>query len=380
MRAAALHVAWILIALLAHATGAVPVSGASTFILGAAGLLALGVYLSLGGRAGHGVRIDDPRSSPLATGQALAGIAWATLYGWCTAPAGALLAIGMYATGVALAVPAVTVPVLARIAALAVAASATTAILDFTALGFAALLPSFGLAALLAATGLAARTFARTRAELRARNSELQTNIEHMARRAERDHLTNSYNRQSILDMVGREKARAERAGESLCICLLDIDHFKDMNDRHGHLAGDRVLAAFARRIRGALRAMDLLNGGGLSALEQEQGVAAAAGRSALGRVGGEEFIVVLPGTSLRGALRCAERMRKAVVRRPFDGVHQVTVSIGIAEYRPGESVSSLIGRADQALYGAKNAGRNRVHCATEDGPNAIVMPDMASQ
>ena len=100
------------------------------------------------------------------------------------------------------------------------------------------------------------------------------------------------------------------------------------------------------------------------------------AGRSAFGRVGGEEFIVLLPETSMRGALRCAERVRKAVVRRPFDGLHQVTVSIGIAEYRPGETVSSLIGRADQALYGAKHAGRNRVHCATTDGgPNAIVMP-----
>ena len=85
---------------------------------------------------------------------------------------------------------------------------------------------------------------------------------------------------------------------------------------------------------------------------------------------------MLLPETSLRGALRCAERVRQAVVRRPFDGLHHVTVSIGIAEYRPGETVSSLIGRADEALYGAKHAGRNRVHCATADGgPNAIVMP-----
>ena len=86
--------------------------------------------------------------------------------------------------------------------------------------------------------------------------------------------------------------------------------------------------------------------------------------------------MVLLPETSIRGALRCAERVRQAVVRRPFEGLHHVTVSIGIAEYRPGETVSSLIGRADEALYGAKHAGRNRVHCATTDGgPNAIVMP-----
>jgi PleD family two-component response regulator len=177
--------------------------------------------------------------------------------------------------------------------------------------------------------------------------------------------------------MVGREKARADRSGEVLCVCLLDIDHFKSMNDRYGHLAGDRILAAFARRVRGALRTMDTVNSANLPvASGEEPRDLVPPGRSAFGRVGGEEFIVLLPETSLRGALRCAERVRIAVVRRPFDGLHQVTVSIGIAEYRPGETVSSLIGRADEALYGAKHAGRNRVHCATTDGgPNAIVMP-----
>ena len=143
-------------------------------------------------------------------------------------------------------------------------------------------------------------------------------------------------------------------------------DSFKDMNERFGHVTGDRILAAFVRRVRGALRTMDSVNSNGLG--------------SAMGRVGGEEFIVVLPLTSLRGALRSAERIRKAIVRRPFEGLHQVTVSIGIAELRPGETVSSLIDRADQALCGAKSAGRNRVHCATVDGgPNAIVMPDMSA-
>jgi diguanylate cyclase (GGDEF)-like protein len=149
-------------------------------------------------------------------------------------------------------------------------------------------------------------------------------------------------------------------------VCLLDIDHFKDMNERFGHVTGDRILAAFARRVRGALRTMDSVNSNGLS--------------SAMGRVGSEEFIIVLPLTSLRGALRSAERIRKAIVRRPFEGLHQVTVSIGIAELRPGETVASLIDRADQALNGARNSGRNRVHCATLDGgPNAIVMPDMSA-
>jgi PleD family two-component response regulator len=239
------------------------------------------------------------------------------------------------------------------------------------------LLSSLVLSVLLGAIYFAARTLAGARDQLQARNAELQAGIERITRRAERDHLTHSYNRRSILEMVGREKARADRSGEVLCVCLLDIDHFKSMNDRYGHLAGDRILAAFARRVRGALRTMDTVNSADLpDASGEEPRDPVPAGRSAFGRVGGEEFIVLLPETSLRGALLCAERVRIAVVRRPFDGLHQVTVSIGIAEYRPGETVSSLIGRADEALYGAKHAGRNRVHCATTDGgPNAIVMP-----
>jgi diguanylate cyclase (GGDEF)-like protein len=245
------------------------------------------------------------------------GLIWATLYAYF-ASGTPLLAAGMYATVIA-----------------------------------------FGLHA-------AAQILQGEKLQLLASNAELQKELERVKRQAERDQLTNSWSRRSILDMLGREKARAERTSESLCVCLLDIDHFKDMNDRFGHVTGDRILAAFARRVRGALRTMDSVNSNGL--------------KSAMGRVGGEEFIIVLPLTSLRGALRSAERIRKAVVRRPFEGLHQVTVSIGIAELRPGETVSSLIERADQALYGAKSAGRNRVHCATLDGgPNAIVMPDMSA-
>ncbi|MDH5277249.1 MAG: GGDEF domain-containing protein, partial [Gammaproteobacteria bacterium] len=243
----------------------------------------------------------------------------------------------------------------------------------------AAVVPCLALGMLLTAVYAPVRVLAAARARLQIRNAELQSGIERMKRHAERDHLTNSYSRQFILEMVGREKSRADRSGESLCICILDIDHFKDMNDQFGHLAGDRILAAFARRVRGALRTMDTVNGAGLPAsFGTDEGEPALVSRRALGRIGGEEFIVLLPDTSLRGALKCAERVRKAIVRRPFEGLHQVTVSIGIAEYRPGESVSSMLGRADEALYGAKNAGRNRVHCATTDGgPNAIVMPDI---
>lgn len=391
-RATVVYGTWALIAALAAATGAVPLPGGGALVLGVGSALTLALFVGLAGLP----RVDQPDDGVLVLAQSLMGIVWTTLYAWFAGDAalGGVLAVGMYLSALGLALPGAEVRTLGRLMLVAGGASLVTPLLrqvaapaDGGAL-LAALLPSLVLGVLCTVLFLAARALARARAELTARNAELQAGIERIARRAERDQLTNSYNRQSILDIVGRERARADRSGESLCLCLLDIDHFKDMNDRFGHQAGDRILAAFARRVRGALRTMDVLNSGGLPA-ELADGLAGGgtddrvgpAGRSAFGRVGGEEFIVLLPDTSLRGALRCAERVRKAVVRRPFDGLHQVTVSIGIAEYRPGETVSSLIGRADQALYAAKHAGRNRVHCATEGGgPSAIIMPDLLAR
>jgi GGDEF domain-containing protein len=384
-RAAALYVLWAAVAAVASAAGAVPLPAGAGLAAGAAATL--GLLLGLG-------RLPVtawPGGPVLVLGQSVLLIAWATLYlGLAGAPPGGpVLAVGMYLSAIALALPAASLPALGGLMGATAMASTLTPLLRHLAPAQGAalttgrlletLLASLVLTVLLAVIWLAARTLTRAREALQARNAELTAGLERLARRAERDHLTHSYNRQSILEMVSREKARADRSGETLCVCLLDIDHFKDMNDRYGHLAGDRILAAFARRVRGALRTMDTLNSGGLPAsLDGDGRGSGPAGRRAFGRVGGEEFIVLLPETSLRGALRCAERVRKAVVRRPFEGLHHVTVSIGIAEYRPGETVSSLIGRADEALYGAKNAGRNRVHCATTDGgPNAIVMPDI---
>jgi len=385
-RAAALYAVWAGIASLAHAAGAVTLPAGAGLVLGLGIALTLGLFIGLG-------RLpvtEQPARSTLVTAQSLMGVVWSTLYAWyaVASAGGAVLSIGMYLSAIALAMPVARLPVLGRLMLGAAMASASVpllhqAVLVDSGLGINAagllqsLLASLVLSVLLGAIYLAARTLASARDQLQARNAELQAGIERITRRSERDHLTNSYNRQSILEMVGREKSRADRSGDVLCVCLLDIDHFKNMNDQYGHQAGDRILAAFARRVRGALRTMDSVNTGGLPVTPgEERSEPVPAGRSAFGRVGGEEFIVLLPETSLRGALRCAERLRQAVVRRPFDGLHHVTVSIGIAEYRPGETVSSLIGRADEALYDAKHAGRNRVHCATTDGgPSAIVMP-----
>lgn len=387
LSAAALYAAWAAIAMLADAVAAAPLATDSGLVLVSGCALTTLLFYGLNRLRA----VERPARESMVAAQSIMGMVWATLYTWFTAPAlaGPLLAVGMYLSAIALALFAVNVRLLGRLMLVALLASAVNPVLRLGALlgagalpdtaALAAVVPCLALGMLLTAVYAPVRVLAAARARLQIRNAELQSGIERMKRHAERDHLTNSYSRQFILEMVGREKSRADRSGESLCICILDIDHFKDMNDQFGHLAGDRILAAFARRVRGALRTMDTVNGAGLPAsFGTDEGEPALVSRRALGRIGGEEFIVLLPDTSLRGALKCAERVRKAIVRRPFEGLHQVTVSIGIAEYRPGESVSSMLGRADEALYGAKNAGRNRVHCATTDGgPNAIVMPDI---
>jgi len=383
-----LYAAWAAIALLADAAAAVPLPAGGGLVLGLGCAVTMALFFGLRRLPAA----EQPPREILAAIQSLMGMAWTTLYAWFVAPVmlGSLLAVGMYLSAIALALAVVSAPMLGRLTLAAFVASVLSPVLQLAALVdvgplpdpatvLGTLLPWLTLSVLLGAFYVPARCLTDGRARLQMRNAELQSGIERIKRHAERDHLTNSYSRQFILEMVARERSRADRNGESLCVCMLDIDHFKDMNDRFGHLAGDRILAAFARRVRGALRMMDTVNGAGQPmSLDGDENDPVVLGRRALGRVGGEEFIVLLPDTSLRGALKCAERVRKAIVRRPFENLHQVTVSIGIAEYRTGETVSSLIGRADEALYGAKNAGRNRVHCATTDGgPNAIVMPDI---
>ena len=366
--AAALYALWAALAGLADGLGAAPLRPGGGLILGLGAALTTSLFFGLARLPAA----DQPPLARVIAAQSLMGILWATLYtyfaGTPASGAGLLLSTGMYLSTVAVALPSANLALLGRLMVAAVlACGAVTLLWQGAVLGI-----------LFGVLYLAARALAAHSAKLQERNVVLQAAVQRITRNAERDHLTNSYSRRSILEMVAREKARADRSGEALCICLLDIDHFKDLNDRLGHLAGDRILAAFARRVRGALRTMDTVNTSDLTTSDTGREASLPAGKSALGRVGGEEFIVLLPQTSMRGALKCAERVRKAVIRRPFDELHQVSVSIGIAEYRQGETISSLIGRADGALYGAKNAGRNRVHCATVDGgPNAIVMPDI---
>jgi len=168
-----------------------------------------------------------------------------------------------------------------------------------------------------------------------------QRAIEHQRKLAITDPLTGLHNRRYLLEQLQVEMERARRYGVPLSLILLDLDHFKEYNDRYGHQAGDAALREVAWRILASVRRLDTV-----------------------ARFGGEEFAVLLPATELAGAIRTAERIRDQIAKMPFD-YGPLTVSLGVAEYR-GQPVNEFIAEADAALYQAKREGRNQVCVAGE--------------
>jgi two-component system, cell cycle response regulator len=171
------------------------------------------------------------------------------------------------------------------------------------------------------------------------------------------DPLTGLRNRRAFSEQLNVEYARASRYGSALSFLLLDVDHFKAVNDHHGHPGGDAVLAAVGALLRTCLRTPDLP-----------------------ARWGGEEFVVALPSTDLVGATVVAERVRHAIqglVIAYAGATIPITASIGVATLRGGESLDSLIDRSDRAMYDAKGSGRNRVGVSAE--PIARVAPPEAA-
>ncbi|MFA7430838.1 MAG: sensor domain-containing diguanylate cyclase [Rhodospirillaceae bacterium] len=162
-----------------------------------------------------------------------------------------------------------------------------------------------------------------------------------LQRLATTDELTGAATRRYFLDLAGQELRRARRFSHPLAVLVFDIDHFKPVNDRFGHAAGDTVLRAVSESVRRVLREVDTF-----------------------GRIGGEEFAVVLPETEAANAIQAAERLRRAVggTAHGVEGLGAVTVSVGVAELIDGDQgLQDLMDRADHALYRAKRLGRNRV-------------------
>jgi diguanylate cyclase (GGDEF)-like protein len=182
-------------------------------------------------------------------------------------------------------------------------------------------------------------TFAANLAAVAIENRQVHNELE---RQAHSDYLTGLYNRRRFLEIAEKELARTIRYHSNLSILMLDVDHFKLVNDTYGHKVGDLVLQRLSAVCRATLRDVDII-----------------------GRIGGEEFAVLLPETGCEQAMEAAERLRDAIATAKValnDGLPlHFTVSLGVATFtESGTNIDMLLNQADQALYQAKNTGRNR--------------------
>ncbi len=161
---------------------------------------------------------------------------------------------------------------------------------------------------------------------------------EQLKNMAFKDSLTGLFNHRAFEQMLAVECDRVFRYGDTFSLIMLDIDWFKDVNDRYGHQAGDKVLRAVADKIKESVRKSDMVF-----------------------RYGGEEFMVIMPNTGISNALKLAERIRRNIERMSIIPGHKITLSQGLTQYKDGLSPSDLVRKADIALYEAKNKGKNRI-------------------
>lgn len=188
-------------------------------------------------------------------------------------------------------------------------------------------------------------------AEARKQIEELHQTLETIRAESLTDQLTGLSNRKRFDQILEMEMMEAEGSDEPLCVMLMDIDNFKAFNDTFGHQTGDQVLRLVAHRIKTNVK-----------------------GRDHSARYGGEEFSIVLPKTSLKNGVSVAENIRNAIRAKELikkstgESLGQITMSIGIARYRSGETSEQFMQRADACLYAAKKAGRDNVKCETDPG------------
>jgi len=166
----------------------------------------------------------------------------------------------------------------------------------------------------------------------------LETINKLLEKQAKTDALTGIYNRMKFDEILAKEIQRTKRNKFPLSLIMCDIDHFKQINDRYGHQSGDRVLKRLTRLITGNIRSIDFF-----------------------ARWGGEEFVILSPGTETGGAAVLAEKIRRKVEVYNFEEPENLTLSFGVASFKPGDSAGKLINRADEAMYRAKKNGRNQV-------------------
>lgn len=167
---------------------------------------------------------------------------------------------------------------------------------------------------------------------------KLQEQMQELEKLSITDKLTGLYNRTKLEEELKRIYLEFQRYKTPACVILIDIDHFKAVNDTYGHLEGDKVLIKVAKLLQTHTRAVDIV-----------------------GRWGGEEFLIITPNTTLDHAAILAEKLRKEVAEKDFGIVGKKTISVGISAFKEGASINDVLNAADEALYEAKNSGRNKV-------------------
>lgn len=188
---------------------------------------------------------------------------------------------------------------------------------------------------------------AETQRELARNERRLRASEARLLALSMTDSLTGLANRRRLDEFLPEAFQRAQRYGEPFSIIMADVDHFKRVNDSHGHATGDEVLQLFGSLLRSSVREIDLV-----------------------ARIGGEEFVLVLAATALDAAMICAERLRAGTPTLRLPVLHAaLTASFGVVQYKAGDTIASLLMHADEALYVAKNAGRNRVEAYAADWP-----------
>jgi diguanylate cyclase (GGDEF)-like protein len=192
---------------------------------------------------------------------------------------------------------------------------------------------------------LASARFSRLREKLTEKNRQLEESLRQIEELASHDQLTGVLNRGNLLKLLETELRRSERTGEAFCFAMLDLDHFKNVNDTYGHPVGDQVLRKVCEIATQCVRAVD-----------------------SVGRMGGEEFGILLPSTTLDNGRISLERLREAVGSYDWNSIVQglaVHLSAGVADYTLGDTLQTITKRADDALYRAKHTGRNKVIAAS---------------
>lgn len=182
--------------------------------------------------------------------------------------------------------------------------------------------------------------------EAEAKVRQLEAELDEVSAIVKQDHLTGALNRRGMSDAFAQEAARAERTRAPLSVAIMDVDHFKRLNDAYGHDAGDNALIHLVNVVKDVIRPTDVV-----------------------ARFGGEEFVLLLPATDVKDGVRVMVRVQRELTRRFFLHDNQkllITFSCGVARWQPGETADQVIARADRALYRAKEAGRNRVLAAEE--------------